>query len=148
MKQKIRAAICFSTDPAIDQNGFQVACRSEFQIPNVDAQSCPNAGANWDDIVFLVQAEDCDTKASDQIGGAIDADPAAIEIINAWQIIDEHHGSVAIAAKVPANGWALPECLMRSHILGEKVAFAITGAGNKSAAAFLAQNISIGQAVF
>ncbi len=82
----------------------------EFQIADVEPQTRADPGADRNHKNVVVD-ERCHAKAADKIGRAIDATEPAKDRARRGQIIDKHHGAIAIGSGIEAQRWALPKNL-------------------------------------
>ena len=62
------------------------------------------------------------------------------------QIVDQHHGSIAVGAGVEAERRPLPEDGFVPGVAGVHFAFAVTQTADEGGRRFLAENVSVGQA--
>src|SRR5208337_110277 len=82
-------------------------------------------------------------KAADEIGGTINAAVPAKDRIRRGQIIDKHHGAIAIGTSIEAERRALPEDLQITGVAGIHHTFAIAQAADEGTASLLAQHIAV-----
>jgi hypothetical protein len=74
---------------------------AEFEVPDIYAKACADTGANWNKMHSLV-GKYGDADAANKKCRARYTKKSLVYGINGGQIIDQHHGSVAICPIVPA----------------------------------------------
>src|SRR5580704_8737423 len=74
---------------------------SEFQIADVEPQTRADPGADRNHINIVVD-ERRHAKAADEIGRAINPAEAAKDRVRRRQIIDKHHGAIAVGSSIEA----------------------------------------------
>src|SRR6185295_16611521 len=125
--------------------GIPSRVRRKLEITDVGAKPQADTGADrHDDDVTGTQCRHAE--AADEIGGAVDAAEALIDSARRRQVIDEHHCTGTFAAIVKADRWAFPEHAPVARVLGVKLAIAVAQTDHESAAALLAENVTVGLA--
>src|SRR6185437_903867 len=117
----------------------------EFEIVEIDAQAPAQSGAdgNHDD---ALGAQGGEAQAADKIGRPVEPAKAVENRSRIRQIVNQHHGPVAVGAGVEADRRALPIDSLAAGVAGEHFAFAVSQAPHERARGLLAENIGVGQA--
>src|ERR1700732_4897004 len=118
---------------------------SEFQIADVEPQTRADPGADRNHINIVVD-ERRHAKAADEIGRAINPAEAAKDRARRGQIIDKHHGAIAVRSGIETKRGALPKNLQIAGVARIHHALAIAQAADEGTARLLAQHIAIGLA--
>src|SRR6516164_5343448 len=121
-----------------------VPCRAGrvFEVTNVGAEPQAHAGADGGDDdrpAFLK----CQPDAANEIGRAVDASKALVDLLRVAQVVDEHHDFGAGGAGVPTDRRALPIDAVGASILGVEHALAIAQASNEGAARIFTKDIAV-----
>src|SRR5262249_37659377 len=72
-----------------------------------------------------------------KIGRAVDTGKSLIDRLCSRQVVDQHHGSGAFAAEIPAERWPLPEHLQIAGVFRIEHAFAVAQSAEKDATRLL-----------
>jgi len=90
-----------------DSNWVPGRAFREFQIADIEAETRTNPGADWNHENIVV--DECrHAKTADEVGGVVNAAVAAEDRIRRGQIINKHHGAVAVDAGIEAQRRAFP----------------------------------------
>ena len=113
-----------------------------FEVADVGAEAQPHAGPDrGDDDRTALQERQAD--AADQIGRAIDAAEALMDLLGVAQVVDEDHHLGAFGACIPADRRPLPVDAVGAGVLGVEGALAVAQPGHERAAGILAQNVAV-----
>ncbi|SOR30787.1 protein of unknown function [Methylorubrum extorquens] len=117
----------------------------EFQIADIDAEPGADAGADrhHDDAAVGHRRH---AEAADEVGRAVDAAEAAVEVAHGGQVVDEHHGARAVAADIEAERRPLPVDPALPGIAGIERALAEAQAADDGAGRLLSQDVAVGLA--
>src|SRR6202453_169639 len=116
--------------------------RGIFEIADIGAEAQAETGPDrhQHDIVRRQRGH---AEAADNVGRTVDAGEALVDRIGRGQVVDQRHGAGAVAAPVESDRWSLPEDAQVTGILGVEGAFAVSQSGDKGAAAFLAEHVTV-----
>src|SRR5262245_60080465 len=118
----------------------------ELEVPEIDAEPGPDARNDRHDI-DAAAGKDRHSEAGDDIGRSVDPEIALIEGIDRRQVVDQHHGAVALGAEIDAEGRPLPVNPVLAGVFGVEHALAIAHAADYRPAALLADDVAIGETV-
>ena len=125
--------------------------RRELQVTDIQPKPGADAAADRDDIDGPLRnlgvRKHRHAEAADEVGRAVDPAETPEDGERTRQVIDQHHGAVAVAAEVEADRGALPVDRALAVELRVDHAVAIADAADEGAGTLLADDVAVGQAV-
>src|ERR1700674_643100 len=92
----------------VSSEGIPGRALSKFKVADVDSKTRADAGADRDND-DAPRIERGEPETADKIGRSIDAGKAVIDRPDRRKVVDQHHRTVAVSARVEAQRRPLPE---------------------------------------